>query len=233
MMSQCCGCALWRGGSLRAVCVGGSVVAVLRLLVLAKRKLSGVVCWPERGHGVLVTLFGEGGCRESVYWWATSHNWFFGGSLWPEGCYLCHKLLRVPRRCSLCFVSVFLSFPFALGRNMCIYVALFRLVTSLPRGAHDPSFFCLLVRFFLFVSLLAFVDKAVFGIGVLVGATSQHFVGSLGTEHIYREFYILSWWEPHMCMSQPCVLALVIHGRKERPFSRNMFFVTPGTTRYR
>ena len=67
----------------------------------------------------------------------------------------------------------------------------------------------------MFDSLLAVVEKAVFGIGVLVGATSQHFVGPLGTEHIYRELCIVSWWEPHMCMSQPCVLAFGIHGRKD------------------
>ena len=131
-------------------------------------------------------------------------------------CYSNQKLLRVPRRCFFSFASVFPSFPFALGRIMCIYVELFRLVTSIPRGAHDPFFF---VHWFVFpklvyVSLLAFVEKAVFRIGVLVGATSQHFVGPLGTEHIYRELCIVSWWEPHMCMSQPCVLAFGIHGRK-------------------
>ena len=51
---------------------------MLRLLVLAKRKLSGVVCWPERGHGVLVTLWGRrlsgvcvlvGDKSQLVFWW--------------------------------------------------------------------------------------------------------------------------------------------------------------------
>ena len=34
--------------------------------VVNDRKLSGVVCWPERGHhSVLATHFGEGGFRDS------------------------------------------------------------------------------------------------------------------------------------------------------------------------
>ena len=56
---------LRREGSVRAVCVGGSIVAALRWVALARRKLSGVVCWPERGHSDLVARFGEGGFRES------------------------------------------------------------------------------------------------------------------------------------------------------------------------
>ena len=60
--------------------------------------------------------------------------------------YLCHsyhKLLRVPQRRFRC-ASVFLPFPYALGRILFIYVLLSRFVTSLSRGPHELSFTCLL-----------------------------------------------------------------------------------------
>ena len=41
-----------------------------------------------------------------------------------------------------------------------------------------------------------------------MGVTSPHFAGSLGREHIYRELYVVSWWEPYICVSQPCVSSL-------------------------
>ena len=44
---------------------------------------------------------------------------------------------------------------------------------------------------------------------MLVGATSQHFAGSLGREHILRELYKYSsvlWWEPLICTVYALVL---------------------------
>ena len=35
-----------------------------------------------------------------------------------------------------------------------------------------------------------------------------------------------------MYVAAMCVLALVVHGRKERPLCRSMFFVTPDTWYY-
>ena len=68
-------------------------------------------------------------------------------------CYSFHKLLRVPRRC-FCCASMFLSFPFRLGRVLFTYVVeLFRFVTYLAWGARDPSPFLLLLFFKIFFSL--------------------------------------------------------------------------------
>ena len=47
------------------MCVGGNLVAMLRWLAFARRKLSGVVCCPERGHSCLAARVREGGVRES------------------------------------------------------------------------------------------------------------------------------------------------------------------------
>ena len=76
---------------------------------------------------------------------------------------------------------------FAFGCILFVYFVVWsRFVTSLLFGAHDPSFHCCLYN--LFLCLLArFVEKAVFGCGVLVGTTSQHFSCLLGREHIFRE----------------------------------------------
>ena len=164
MSKQCFGGSLWRECGLRVVCVGGTLVAVLWWLALAGRKLSGVVCWPERGHSGLVPRFGEGGFQEScvlvgdksqlVFWWLALARTMYQTDYVGRTC-LCYsylKLLRVPRMC-FCCPSVLLSFPFALGRMLFIYVVvLFRLLTFLPRGAHDPSFFIITMYKCLFVA---------------------------------------------------------------------------------
>ena len=51
-----------------------------------------------------------------------------------------------------------------------------------------------------------FVEKAVFGSRVLVGATSQRFGVPLEREDTFRDK--LYWWEPYISMSQPCVPSL-------------------------
>ena len=81
MMSQCFGGSLWREGSLRAVCVGGSLdsvlvarfgdkavygpcvggslVAVFWWLALARKQFTGPVCWWELSRSVTVAGCGE------------------------------------------------------------------------------------------------------------------------------------------------------------------------------
>ena len=71
-----------------------------------------------------------------------------------------------------------------------------------PQGGARPILSILMTYFFpsshFFSGFFGrFVENAVFGSGVLVGATSQHFPGSLGREHIIRELYTVCWWEPH------------------------------------
>ena len=129
-------------------------------------------------------------------------------------------------RCSHPFLSLLVV--------LCVFTLNCFVLSYLSAGGHTtpPFVYWFVVSKFVYLSLCSRLSK-IFGIGVLAGATSQHFAGPLGTEHIYCELYIVSWWEPHMCMSQPCVLALGIHGRKEIPLSTSMFFVTPGTTRHR
>ena len=57
-----------------------------------------------------------------------------------------------------------------------------------------------------------FVEKAVFGSGVLVGATSQHFAGSLGREQILRELQLVCSGGSHIFVYQVilkiCILRL-------------------------
>ena len=114
MMSQCFGGSLWREGSLRAVCVGGSL------------------------DSVLVARFGDkavygpcvGGSLVAVFWWlALARKQFTGRLCWW--------------------------------------------------GAYTQSSGGSLVFFFFFCLIARVVDEAVFGSGVLVGATSQHFAGFL------------------------------------------------------
>ena len=51
-------------------------------------------------------------------------------------CYSYHKLLQLPLRCFFCFASVFLSFPFALGRILFILLLYgFVLSVTSPGGA--------------------------------------------------------------------------------------------------
>ena len=59
MMSQGLGGSLWQEGSLRAVCVGGSLkVSVFSWLALPRRRFTGRVCW-ELSPSLLVARLGE------------------------------------------------------------------------------------------------------------------------------------------------------------------------------
>ena len=147
-------------------------------------------------------------------------------------CYSYHKPLRVKVLLWLCVGVPAVSCRS--GLFSFIYVELFRFVTSLTRGGARPLFFYCWFGFFLTLFICPFarlVEKAVFGRGVLVRETSQHFAGSLGREHIHLSYTSELVGAICMYVAAICVLASVIHGRKKSPLRWSMFFATPGTTR--
>ena len=56
---MCFGGPFWREGSLPALCVGGSLVAVFWWLALARKQFTGPVCSWELSRGVTVAGCGE------------------------------------------------------------------------------------------------------------------------------------------------------------------------------
>ena len=56
---MCFGGPFWREGSLPALCVGGSLVAVFWWLALARKQFTGPVCWWELSRSVTVAGCGE------------------------------------------------------------------------------------------------------------------------------------------------------------------------------
>ena len=130
---------------------------MLRWLVFARRKLSGLVCCPERGDSSLVARVREGGVRESCVGRRQAKAGVllarFGRKDVPElqrrqnACAMC------TRNCCGCLEGDVVVFrywcPFVpLLVVFCFFfyaVILFCFVTHLPRGAHDPSFlfYCL------------------------------------------------------------------------------------------
>ena len=54
----------WSIRKFKAVCVGGSLVAVFWWFALARKQLTGCVCWWELSRSVTATHFRE----KAVYW---------------------------------------------------------------------------------------------------------------------------------------------------------------------
>ena len=79
VMSQCFGGSLWREGSLRSGCGGGSLDSVFWWLAVARRQFTGRVCWWELRHSFLMARFGE----KAVYGPCVLVG-LSGGSLWRE-----------------------------------------------------------------------------------------------------------------------------------------------------
>ena len=95
---------------------------------------------------------------QPAFWWLALARRMYQTDCVARTCLLCysyHKPLRVPRRCCFCCASVFLAFPFALGRIMFTAFMLNRFVLShlSPGGRTTPLFFATGSFFAKFVSL--------------------------------------------------------------------------------
>ena len=84
--------------------------------------------------------------------------------------YSYHKLLRLPQRCPCC-ASVFLPFPFALGRILFLLLYCFVLsVTSLGRARHLILFYTSFFYFFIFFVSVSSVLLSVITLSTLLTA---------------------------------------------------------------
>ena len=87
-------------------------------------------------------------------------------------CYSYHNLLRLPRRC-FCWASVFLSFPFPLGRILfvqCVVVlVLFSFVCHISGGARHLFFIFCFVLFHYFDIFFVSLSLSFFSLSMHVG----------------------------------------------------------------
>ena len=83
-------------------------------------------------------------------------------------CYPYHKLLRLPRRC-FCCASVFLSFPFALGRTLFSRTAVVLFCLPHLRGGTTPLglFYFIMLFYFFMCFFVPFVLLSVNASGLL------------------------------------------------------------------
>ena len=121
-----------------------------------------------------------------VFWWLALARRMYQTDYVGRTC-LCYSQTAAgaSKVLLLCF-----GVPVLSNRSWSYFVYLWlRFVTYLPLGARDPSFLLFCCFSFFLSPFARFVEMAVYGCGTLVGATSQHFAGSFGREHIFSELH--------------------------------------------